>query len=380
MTSHPTSGDLAYRVAWTLVPLIGPARYRMLEQAFPSMEAAWTAPANALRQAGLDERAAQRVAQARAKIDPDAEMRRIESAGGRAITWQDTEYPRLLKDIASPPPVLFVLGAFQQQDERAVTVVGTRRATAYGREAAAQLSRALAEAGCTIISGMARGIDAAAHRAALEAGGRTVAVLGSGLDVIYPPEHRQLAEQIAASGAVITEFPLGTKPDAGNFPRRNRILSGLAQACLVVEAPVDSGAMLTVQYALEQGREVLAVPGSIFSPASQGANRLIQDGAKPVLNAKDVLEELNLFTWAGREPPPPRASAPALEDDETKLLRYIGYEPVHIDDLARRLAMPITSVSSTLALMEIKGLVKPAGGMHFLRAREVPVPYETAEA
>lgn len=369
--------DLEFCVAWLHVPSIGPARFRVLERAFGTMADAWKAPVGALRAAGFDSRLAEHIVQARAKIDPAQELGRVAAAGARAITWHEDEYPRLLKEISDPPPVLFVKGALLPEDERAVTVVGTRRTTAYGREACDHLVRGLAKAGCTIISGLARGIDAVAHRAALESKGRTLAVLGSGIDVIYPAEHQALAEQIIANGALISELPLGRRPEASNFPRRNRILSGMAQACLVVEAPEDSGALITVSHALEQGRDVFAVPGSVFSPASRGTNKLIQDGAKLILDCDDVLQELNLFAWAGA---PAVTAAPRqaarLDDDESRLLRFIGHEPVHIDDVVRRTSLPVTTVSSTLALMELKGIVKQVGGMHYLRAREESVAYQ----
>lgn len=372
--------DLKYYVAWTRVPHIGPARFRLIEQGFRSLAESWTAPEGALRTVGLDQRVVQQVVQARAKVNPDEEMERLTAAGVRAVSWKDAEYPRLLKEVSDPPPVLFVKGSLLPEDERAVTVVGTRRTTAYGRDACQHLVRGLAKAGCTIVSGLARGIDAVAHHAALDAGGRTIAVLGSGVDVIYPPEHAALAEQVVEHGALISELPLGSRPEAKNFPRRNRILSGLSQACLVVEAPDDSGALITVGHALEQGRDVFAVPGSIFSPASHGTNRLIQDGAKPILNSDDVLRELNLFSWSGSTlvAAPPRQApmqAPLLEDVESRLLRAIGYEPVHIDEVVRQTSLPVTTVSSTLALLELKGLVKPAGGMHYLRAKEEAATY-----
>lgn len=261
------------------------------------------------------------------------------------------------------------------EDERSVAVVGTRRATAYGREAAHTLTRDLARSGVTIVSGLARGIDATAHRAALESEGRTIAVFGSGPDIIYPAEHKKLARDIEAAGALLSEHPLGTKPDARHFPRRNRLISGMTLGTLVVEAGEISGALLTVRQALEQNREVFCVPGSIFSPVSQGTNALIQEGAKLVMNYKDILEELNLTVVTHQIEM--RGIIHAQDEYETVLLDHLTHEPAHIDEIRRRTSLPITVVSSTLAMMELKGLIKQVGGMHYIRIREAVAEYGT---
>ena len=372
--------DTKYWVAFIRIPSIGTARVRLLERAFGTLEEAWQAPTEALRAAGMDRRALEQVVSRRPRIDPDMEMAQLDAQGIRAISWHHPEYPPLLKEIHDPPPVLFLKGGFIPEDRRAVAVVGTRRATAYGREACVALVQDLARNGVTIVSGLARGIDGFAHRAALEAGGRTIAVLASGLDVVYPPEHRDLAQEVAQAGALTSEHPLGTRPVAQNFPRRNRILSGMALGVLVVEAPDKSGAMWTVTWALEQGREVFAVPGSIFSPASQGVNRMVQDGAKLVLNYTDVLEDLNVSTMGYpseyQEELPGLAPAPSLEKPEAELLSLIGYEPVHIDDVRRRAGLPMAVVSSTLAMLEIHGMVNQVGAMHYTRTREAPASYQ----
>ncbi|MBI4233747.1 MAG: DNA-protecting protein DprA [Chloroflexi bacterium] len=367
--------DLKYWVAFTRIPRIGTARVRLLERTFGTLEQAWTSSADQLKAAGLDEATVAVVATRRPQVDPDAEMEHLKERGIQALSWHHPSYPPLLKEIYDPPPVLFVQGSILAADGRAVAVVGTRRATAYGREAAEALVGDLARAGVTIISGLARGIDAVAHRAALAAGGRTIAILGSGLDTIYPPEHRGLAQEIPHAGALVSEHPLGVRPEAQHFPRRNRLLSGMALGVLVLEAPPDSGAMWTVKWALEQGRDVFAVPGSIFSPASQGTNRLIQEGAKLVAECKDVLEELNLAGVGYQPELPSLARVPVPDDAEAQLLEWVGPDPVHIDDVRRRSGLPIATVSSTLAMMEIKGLVKQVGGMHYVRAREVSAPY-----
>jgi DNA processing protein len=282
----------------------------------------------------------------------------------RVITLDDAGYPDHLREIADPPPVLYVKGELLSADRWAVAVVGTRRVTAYGRQVVERLVPEMARAGVTIVSGLARGTDALAHRVALEAGGRTLAVLGSGLDRIYPTEHAGLAREIVGRGALLSEFPLGTPPDALNFPRRNRIISGLAMGTLVVEAGETSGALITADLALEQGRDVFAVPGSILSPASEGPNRLIKEGAKPVTCAQDILEELNLTAVAQHE-----AVREALPENETEatLLRLLSSEPLHVDELGRSSALPVAQVSSALTMMELKGLVRQVGGMNYVR-------------
>ena len=252
-------------------------------------------------------------------------------------------------------------------------MVGTRHASTYGKEAARVLAADLVRAGVTIVSGLARGIDAQVHRAALEAGGRTLAVLGSGVDIIYPWENAKLAEEISAHGALISEYPLGTQPEASNFPPRNRIISGLSRGVVVVEAGERSGALITADFAADQGRDVFAVPGSIFHRASQGANRLIRDGAAPVLSANDVLEALNLTAV------PQQVEAQMLfptDATEALLLEQLAEDPAHVDEMSRAVGLPIATVTSTLALMELKGLVRQTGGMTYVRAREAgPVYY-----
>ena len=370
--------DLKYRVAFIRIPSIGTVRMRTLEGGFETLRDAWEAPSASLKAAGIDGRALQQITGRRPLIDPDAEMERLEVAGVRAITWHDSEYPPVLKEIYDPPPVLFLKGGFVESDAYGVAVVGTRRATAYGREACAAIVKDLASAGITIISGLARGIDGIAHTTTLEAGGRTIAVMGSGMDVVYPADHRKLAQRISETGILLSEYPLGTKPDARNFPRRNRLLSGLALGVLVVEAPLDSGVMHTVRSALEQGRDVFAIPGSIFSPASLGANRLVQDGAKLVTDAADVLEELNLSRLEQQPVLPGFSPVVEPEGEEAGLLEHIGVEPIHIDELRRQAGMPVANVSSTLSLLEIKGLVKQVGTMHYVRVRETAASYQPA--
>jgi DNA processing protein len=356
--------DRVYWVLLSMVPQIGPSRFRRLLDVVGEPEATWKAKATTLAQAGLDRRAIDGIVQLRDQTDAAEVWRRLERLGVSVITWSDAAYPEHLREIADSPPILYLKGELLSADRWAVSVVGTRRVTAYGRQVVERLVAELARSGVTIVSGLARGVDALGHRVALEAGGRTLAVLGSGLDRLYPTEHAALARDIAARGAIITEFPLGTPPDAVNFPRRNRIISGLSMGTLVVEAGETSGALITADFALEQGREVFAVPGSILSPASAGSNRLIQEGAKLVASARDVLEELNLTAVAQHE-----AVREALPENETEaaLLRVLSSEPVHVDELGRTSALPVAEVSSALTMMELKGLVRQIGGMNYVR-------------
>ena len=365
--------DLRYWVGFNRVLGIGPAKLRALLDHFGDLETAWHADASDLRQAGLDRRALEYLLAARAAMNLEAEIARLKRLGARAITWDDADYPPQLKSIAAPPPLLYVKGAFAPADEWAIAVVGTRKATAYGRDVTRFLVGDLARSGVTIVSGLARGIDAAAHQAALDAGGRTIAVLGHGIDFIYPPEHRKLAEQIIEHGALVTDYPIGTAPEGKNFPPRNRIISGLSLGVLVVEGAAPSGARITADFAMEQGRDVFAVPGNILHRSSELPNTLIQEGAIPVLKANDILEPLNLTMVAqhaeAREVIPANAA-------EAKLLTLLSAEPVHIDDMCRETGLPITEVSSTLALMELKGMVRQVGGMNYVIARESQATYK----
>ncbi len=364
--------DLRYWVGFNIVRGIGPTRLRALLDYFGDVERAWHAPAEELCSAGLDRRSLQNLLAARAALDLDRELQQIAAVGAQVLTWESPGYPRLLREIADPPPVLYVKGAITEEDAWAVAVVGTRRASAYGRQVTRQLTTALARSGITVVSGLARGIDGEAHRAALQAGGRTIAVLGCGIDRIYPPEHRKLAGEIIARGALVSDYPLRTPPEGPNFPPRNRIISGLSLGVLVTEAGVRSGALITAGYAGEQGRDVFAVPGSILMRGSAGTNALIQDGAKVVLRPEDILEELNLTMVT--EQAEARQVLPA-DETEAALLAHLSAEPTHVDELRRQVGLPIAQVTSTLALMELKGMVRQMGGMKYVVAREPGVEY-----
>ncbi|MCA9858327.1 MAG: DNA-processing protein DprA [Thermomicrobiales bacterium] len=354
--------ERACLVALSQVTHVGPVRLGRLREYFGSLDAAWRAGERDLRQI-LDERALRAVLTARASVEPELVLDRIAKSGAGIVTVLDDAYPRILREIPSPPPVLYYRGTLPDADERSIAIVGTRRATSYGREVTSRLASELAAAGIGIVSGLAKGIDGVAHRAALDAGGRTFAVLGSGVDVIYPHEHRQLAERTVESGALISDYPPGTRPDAPNFPPRNRIISGLSLATVVVEAPARSGALITVGFAADQGRDVYAVPGSILSPASDGTNRLLRQGALPLTSATDLLEDLNLA-------PPGAAPAAQLEfpmtDDERAMYARVTSEPQHIDELAYSAGLSIAAASALMTMLELKGLVANAGGQHFM--------------
>jgi DNA processing protein len=359
-------------LGFNLISGIGPARLDLLLNAFGDAEAAWRAMPGELRAAGLGEHVLREFVQKRQSIDLDREWARLEKLGIRLLTWRDEEYPARLLEIEGAPPLLYVRGEIEPADRVAVAVVGTRRPTAYGRAVARDISGCLADAGVTVVSGLARGIDGIAHRAALESGGRTLAVFGSGLDTVYPPEHRRLAEDIASGGALLSDYPLGTRPEAGNFPPRNRIISGLALLVVIVEAGEGSGAIITADFAASQGRDVFAVPGSIYSRASRGAHRLILSGARLMSSPQDVLEALNLDLAVRQEP-----GVEELPEDETerRIYQALTSEPRHVDELHALCGLPVADVAAALAILEIKGRVRQVGGMQFVRLREPKAGY-----
>jgi DNA processing protein len=358
--AHDT--ERAFWVAWNRVRGVGPARFARLLEIFGAASVAWEANDRDLRATGFDEKLLAEIARQRAKIDPAGEMARLDLLAVAALTLRDAAYPRLLREIAAPPAVLYVRGELTTADEMALGVVGTRRISTYGRQATARLVTDLVARGMTIVSGMARGVDAVAHTAALEAGGRTIAVLGCGPDLVYPPEHAKLAERILGHGAIVSEFAVGTPPEAGNFPARNRIISGLTLATLVTEAPDGSGALITADFAGQQGRDVMAVPGPIFNRTSMGCNRLIQLGALCVMAADDVTNALNLHMV-----PQQLEMRELLPDDptEARLLALLENESRHVDDLCRLAELPAATVTSVLMMLELKGRVRSLGNMTY---------------
>jgi DNA processing protein len=365
--------DIKYWVGFNNIPGIGRVRLGQLQSYFGSLELAWQASPGDMKKAGLDSAALRSIGQWRDKISPDAEMEKLERRHVKVLTCNDAGYPRRLKEIYDYPPVLYVRGSILPEDDWCLAVVGTRRATIYGKQVTEEIATDLARSKITIVSGLAKGIDTIAHRSALKAGGRTLAVLASGLDIIYPAENERLAEDIITNGALISEYPLGARPRAENFPRRNRILSGLSLGVLVTEADEDSGAMITARDALEQDREVFAIPGSILSPACRGTNRLIQAGeAKLVRTHTDILEELNLTAVARQIEM--REILPETET-ESALVSHLSAEPCHIDEVCRKSGLPAATVSSTLAMLELKGLVKQVGTMNYVLSREMRQEY-----
>ncbi len=365
-----------YWIGFNLVRGIGAVRFRALLDFFGDAAIAWNAPIEALANAGLSERIIQNLVQVRSQVSLDKIWQNIQAQGIQVLTWEDEQYPRRLLEIDQPPPVIYLRGELLTEDEWAVAIVGTRRMTVYGRQVAEDITTVLASSGVTVISGLARGVDAVAHQAALNAGGRTIAVLGSGVDRIYPPENRRLAERITQQGAVLSDYAPGTPPDGINFPPRNRIISGLSLAVIVIEAGSTSGALITATFAADQGREVFAVPGNITAPQSKGTNRLIQDGAHPVLDPQDVLEILNLTQVKDQH-----AARTVLPADATEaaLFQVIGSQPLHIAEIRALTSLPIETVSGTLALMELKGMVRQVGGMQYIAVREKPEGYSWEE-
>jgi DNA processing protein len=358
------------RWACGLLPPLGGVAVQGLVDTFGSMSRAWAASPDALqRVAGVGPAIAQAMREFPWQRMLRQDQARVAEAGLTVIVWGDAEYPARLQAIASAPPVLYLRGTLEPEDEAAVAIVGSRRATAYGEETARELARELGRRGLTIVSGLARGIDAAAHRGAIEVGARTVAVLGSGLDRIYPPEHAGLADDVAGAGALCSEFPLGTPPLRLHFPRRNRIISGLSLGVVVVEAGVESGALITAHHALEQGREVFAVPGRVHARYSEGCHRLIKAGAKLVENWEDVLAELvpNLKARRrGREAEPP---LPNLTEDERRVYDLLAEGPHHIDAIIVQSGLGGGRTASVLVGLEMKGIVRQLKGKVFERHR-----------
>jgi DNA processing protein len=361
--------ERAYWVAWARVAGIGPARMRLLLRAFGSLKQAWGASALALRAAGLDDRTVTSATAAFLKLSPENEWQALEKAGIAIVTWEDDGYPERLRNISSAPALLYLRGELLPRDDLAVAIVGTRRATPYGREVAHRIATDLASAGVTVVSGLAKGIDGVAHERAVQAGGRTLAVLGHGLDQIYPPEHAGLAARIAdGHGALVTEYPPGARIDPANFPARNRIISGLSLGVVIVEAGRKSGAMITADFAADQGREVFAVPGSVLSGSSAGCNALIKDGATLVTDASDILSALRIEQR--REQHAVQQALPTLPGvpGADALLNALSAEPIHIDDLCRACGLPISDVNGLLVQLQLTGIVRPAGPQLYVRS------------
>ena len=366
--SSPALTEREARWACGLLPQLGGVALQGFVSTFGSVSRAWTASPDALqRVAGIGPAIAEAMRRFPWARSLRQDQARVADAGLAVIVWGDAEYPAGLRAIASAPPVLYVRGVLEPEDEAAVAIVGSRRATAYGEEMARELARELGRRGLTIVSGLARGIDAAAHRGALEVGARTVAVLGSGLDRIYPPEHQGLAADVAVSGALLSEFPLGTAPLRLHFPRRNRIISGLSLGVVVVEAGVESGALITAHHALEQGREVFAVPGRVHARYSEGCHRLIKAGAKLVESWEDVLAELVPNLKGRRRARPAAPPPPDLTHEEQRIYDLLADGPLHIDAIIVQSGWGGGRAASVLVGLEMKGAVRQLQGKVFER-------------
>ena len=369
------SPELPYWLALRRAGL-GSTNFALLLSRYGGIREAWQAPSGDLNRIGMDQQYVVAMTKARATFAPERELELLRVHDARALTWLDSAFPESLKEIPQSPPVLFVRGARDPQFPQAVAVVGTRHITPYGRQATEHFCEALARAGVAIISGLARGVDAIAHRVALENGAPTVAALAGGIDQVYPRENAGLAERILENGCLVSEYPVGIPARRDYFPRRNRIISGLARATLIVEAGEGSGALHTANWAFEQGRDVFAIPGSIFSRQSQGTNQLIREStAKIVVTPEQLCEELNLISAGSQLPLTsnpnaalPLREAPAATPDEESLLGYLNDKALHIDEIARATGQPIAMISSALQIMELKGLIRQNGPMSYSKA------------
>ncbi len=375
-----------------MVPGLGPVKLQALLAVFETPQRILAAGRNALRAvSGIGPDTAEAIANWESQVDLAGEIARIEAFGAKIIHWESPEYPQTLRNIQNPPIVLYVWGELQPEDTQAIGVVGSRNVTHYGVESAKKLSYQLAYAGYTVISGLARGIDTAAHQGALAAKGRTVAVIGSGLSRLYPPENQGLAERIATSGAVVSEYPMERSADRQTFPYRNRIVAGWGRGLLVVEAGLNSGALITANQAIDQGRPVYAVPGQIDRPTSAGSNRLIQQGARLVLSADDIFDDLgSLFPGTKSQlsnAPAHRSgetenTAPAksaavsststqapakLSHEETLIVTALEAGDLSLDELSAATRLPVYKISSTLTMLELKRLVKALPGQRFAK-------------
>jgi DNA processing protein len=362
--------DLIHTLRLSLIPGVGPRTRQALLERFGSAQAVLTATPDQLRGVpGVGPKLTAKIL-AGSQTDAEEEIALCQARGIQILTEVDEQYPRMLREIPDPPGVLFVKGSLEPRDGLAVAIVGTRHATQYGLQQAERLAGSLARAGLTIVSGLARGVDAAAHRGALAAGGRTLAVLASGVLNVYPPEHAQLAEEVAACGALLSEAPARAAPLGGAFPQRNRIISGLALGALIVEAGDRSGALITARHAMEQGREVFAVPGRVDGRTARGCHRLIRDGAKLVETADDVLEELGPLVEATPRDDGQMVRHPAeltLNEMEQKVLAAVGTESTSVDSIVAETGLGVPRVLSTISVLEMRRLVRRLSGTSVAR-------------
>jgi DNA processing protein len=361
--------DIFYWLALGLIPGVGSVLFKRLLDRFKTPEAVFSAPMKELlRIEGLGEKVAREILNGPMEKRVEEESSLLGKVGGKIVTLKDDGYPRRLKDIYDPPALLYVRGELRREDTLAIAIVGSRKTSPYGRWITEKIGEDLARHGVTVVSGMARGIDSVAHMGALQGGGRTIAVLGCGVDVIYPLENRNLFYQIIEHGAVLSEFPMGSPPEGGHFPRRNRIISGLSIGVVIVQAGSESGSLITANYALEQGREVFAIPGNVGAQGSRGTNQLIKEGAKLVESSEDILEEI-LPQWRREEEIPaiPESPMADLTEEEKILYKLLGETPLHIDAIIRESQLDPGKVSSLLLHLELKGLISQWPGKCFTK-------------
>jgi len=366
------SDKIYYWLALYMIKGIGNATFLLLLNRFSSPEKVFSAGINELLDAGIKKDLAYRIENKEFKIDPEEELKKIEKNGVRILTYQDKEYPQLLKNIDCPPVLLYVKGAVIPNNQLLISIVGSRNPSHYGLRIAESISFRLSKIGIGIISGIARGIDTAAHKGALKANGYTIAVLGTGIDVAYPIRNKDLFNKIIEKdGTIISEFPMGTPPEPKNFPIRNRIISGLGRGVLVVEATRKSGSLITASFALNQGREVFAIPGSIESLKSKGTHFLIKQGAKLVEDVDDIVEEFGIEIEKVEKDKVESDAFFDLRSEEKKIYDLLSEYPIHIDEIVRVTGMDTAEVLSSLLKMELKGIVAQIPGKMFIkRARK----------
>ena len=356
-------------VALSLVPGVGSVLFKRLLDQFKTPGAVFKASLKELLEVeGVGGKVAGEIRKGPSEKKVERELRLVKEVGGTILTFGDALYPLPLKEIYDPPPLLYVRGNLKKEDDLALSIVGSRKTSPYGRWITEKMSQEIVCQGITIVSGMARGIDSVAHGGAISGGGRTLAVLGCGIDVIYPPENRSLFGQIIDHGAVLSEFPMGSRPEGIHFPRRNRIISGLSIGVVVVQASAESGSLITAEYALEQGREVFAIPGNVGAEGSRGTNRLIREGAKLVESSEDILEEI-LPQWERRKEISRRARSPeqGLPEEEKIVYQLLSDSPLHIDAIIRESPFDPGRVSSLLLNLELKGLISQWPGKCFTK-------------
>ena len=351
--------ELAYWVATSAIGGVGTVTFNYLLKSFKQLRKFWEAPVEQINKLKIDTKTRQNIIDFRHRIEPKVYLETVYERGIKVVSVLDRDYPANLRQISDAPPVLYYKGSLLPKDDLALAIVGARYATVYGRQVTEKLAYELVSNGLTIVSGLARGIDSIAHRTAIDAGGRTIAVLGNGLDLVYPPENKSLSDQITQNGALVSEFPLGFPSMPSNFPARNRIISGLSLGVLVTEAAIDSGSLITAGQAAEQGREVFAVPGSITSKMSAGTNNLIKEGVHPTTEVADILSILDIRRRENKI----RVTSHEKPQDKTqaKILEILDNQTKHVDMIARETGLPVDKISAALSMMELSGLVKNYG-------------------